>query len=403
MDVLNNTKQGRARFAVGKEAISKTFSYYASFIMLGLVVAVIGPTLPGLAEQTRVRLSEISYLFMANSLGYLVGSLLGGRFYDRTSGHPLMAGAMFSMLAMLALVPLIPLLWILMLVVLVIGFTSGVLDVGGNTLLLWIHGGRVGPFMSGLHFCFGLGALISPLIVAQALKMGGQVQWAYWIIAVLIAPVGLVVLRLPSPKIHAHSDDGKTMGDGLFVLLMAFFFFLHVGAEISFGGWIFTYSVNMNLADKAVAAYLTSLFWGSLTLGRLLGVPIASLVKPRFILIGDLVGCLIGVGTLLFLSQSHGALWFGTALMGLSIASIFPTSFTFAERHLRMSGKITSWFLVGASLGGMFFPWFIGQLFEKIGPRITMSILLIDLFAGLAVVLLLLRYASRRSRYRANA
>jgi fucose permease len=309
-----------------------------------------------------------------------------------------MAWALFALLAMLALVPLIPSLWLLILVILLIGFTSAILDVGGNILLMWIHGSRVGPFMSGLHFCFGLGALISPLIVAQVLRMGGQVQWTYWIIALLIVSPALVILRKRSPEIPAHSEDGKSAGDAVFVLLMAFFFFLHVGAEISFGGWIFTYAVKMDLADRAVAAYLTSLFWGSLTLGRLLGVPIAALANPRVILIGDLSGCLIGVGILLFLSQSQAALWGGTALLGLSIASIFPTSFTFAERHLPMSGKITSWFLIGASLGGMFLPWFIGQLFERIGPRVTMGILLIDVFAGLAVVLVLLRYATHRRK-----
>ena len=118
MKVFNRRRQGKALFAAGREVISKTLSYYASFVVLGLALSVIGPTLPGLAEQTSVRLSEISFLFVGNSFGYLIGSLLGGRFYDRTSGHPLMAGALFVLLAMLALVPIIPFLWIMMMVVL---------------------------------------------------------------------------------------------------------------------------------------------------------------------------------------------------------------------------------------------------------------------------------------------
>ena len=67
--------------------ISKTASYYAAFVALGLVTASLGPTLPGLAENTGTLLSEISYLFTTRSMGYLIGSFLGGRLYDRIKGH----------------------------------------------------------------------------------------------------------------------------------------------------------------------------------------------------------------------------------------------------------------------------------------------------------------------------
>ena len=71
--------------------IPGTIGYYAAFVALGLASASLGPTLPGLALHTQSRLAQISSLFAARSLGYLVGSLLGGRLYDRIPGHPVMA------------------------------------------------------------------------------------------------------------------------------------------------------------------------------------------------------------------------------------------------------------------------------------------------------------------------
>ena len=53
----------------GTGRISKTVGYYAAFIALGLVTASLGPTLPGLAENTRSQLGEISFLFTTRSLG----------------------------------------------------------------------------------------------------------------------------------------------------------------------------------------------------------------------------------------------------------------------------------------------------------------------------------------------
>lgn len=58
---------------------------------------------------------------------------------------------------------------------------------------------------------------------------------------------------------------------------------------------------------------------------------------------------------------------------------------TLAERRMTLTGKVTSWFFVGASLGGIFFPWLMGQLFEKINPTAIMVILLSNLILATLV------------------
>ncbi|HEB32649.1 MAG TPA: hypothetical protein ENI15_17535, partial [Spirochaetes bacterium] len=74
-----------------------------------------------------------------------------------------------------------------------------------------------------------------------------------------------------------------------------------------------------------------------------------------------LAGCVLGLCIILIYSRSAVALWIGTIITGFSMASLFPMTITFSERHLRLTGKITSMFLAGASIGSMFLPWFIGQ------------------------------------------
>jgi len=88
-------------------------------------------------------------------------------------------------------------------------------------------------------------------------------------------------------------------------------------------------------------------------------------------------------------------LWVGALGLGFAMAAIFPTSISLAERFLTLSGSITSWFFVGSSLGGMFLPWVIGQLFEPVGPRVTMFIILGDLLVGVAVFVLMMASANR--------
>lgn len=377
--------------------VSKTIAYYAAFVALGLVVASLGPTLPGLAEHTRTRLSEISFLFTARSLGYLLGSLLGGRLYDRVPGHWVMVTALTMMAVMLTLAPLMSLLWLLTIVLLILGMAEGGLDVGGNTLLVWVHRHRVGPFMNGLHFFFGIGAFVSPIIVAQTVLMSGDIIWAYWVLALLMLPVAAWLLRLPSPPAQTVvPDDPVGRVDHLLVTLIALFFFLYVGAEVSFGGWIFTFAVTLNLANETIAAYLTSAFWGALTLGRLLAIPIAARLRPRVILLGDLAGCLVSLSIILLWPNSLAALWLGTLGVGLSMASVFPTTLSLAERRMTVTGRVTGWFFVGASAGAMFLPWLIGQLFETIGPRVMMLAMMVNLMAAAAVFVGLVVYSTRR-------
>ncbi len=388
---------------------SLTAAYYLAFIALGMAGAILGPTLPGLAGQTQSRLSEVSFLFTAVAVGYLVGSLLAGRTYDRVPGNPLMAAGLLVVSSMLALTPFLPRLWLLIPIMAVLGAAQGTVDVGGNALLVWVHGRRVGPFMNGLHFFWGLGALVSPIIVGRALLARGEISWAFWTLAVLMLPVAAWLLRLASPvaqieaqappattDAQATADPRPVLRERTVVLLITLILFLFVGVESGFGGWIYSYAIALDLGSATAAVYLTSAYWGALTFGRLLAIPIASRVRPRWILLADAVGCLASVSVLLLWPQSPLATWAATIGMGLFMASVFPTAVTLAEHRVTITGQITGWFLVGASLGGMTLPLLMGQLFESISPQSAMALLTIYLILALGVLLALLFYSEHR-------
>ncbi len=377
--------------------VAHLVGYYAAFIGLGLMSAILGPTLPGLAAQTRTTLSEISVLFVAKSVGYIAGSLLSGRLYDRLPGHPILALAVLLSTTSLILIPFTPLLWVLFVVILALGMAEAAIDVGGNTLLVWVFGEKVGPFMNGLHFMFGAGAAIAPLIVAQVILLSGGITWAFWALALLVFPTALWAWRVPSPAAHAAARAAREDRiNYVLVALVAAFFFLYVGAEVGFGSWVFTYATTLKLADEATAAYLTSAFWGALTAGRLLAIPVAARLRPRAILTIDLLGCLLSVGLILGWADSAVAVWVGAGGLGLFMASVFPTTLTFVERRMTITGGLTSLFFVGGSLGAMFLPWLIGQLFERIGPPVTMMTVFGALLLDAVVFVALMIYAPRR-------
>lgn len=374
---------------------STSIGYFSGFVVLGLAMAVLGPTLPFLAENTHTQLSEISFLFSARSLGYLLSAIWGGRLYDRYPGHLVMASGLLLLAGSLFLSPLIPLLWLLVAAMFLLGLGESMVDIGGNTLLVWLHGHKVGPYMNALHFFFGVGAFLSPIIVARAILLSGGITWAYWVLALLVLPVALGVIYLPSPDIRHEAETSHTVrrANLLLVGLISLFFFLYVGAEVSFGGWIFTYTVALNITTEPVAAYLTSAFWGALTVGRLLTIPLAARLRPRSVIGGALAGCLLSVAIILLWPNLLVAIWVGTLGIGMSMASIFPLTLSLAGRRMAITGQITGWFFVGGSLGAMSVPWLIGQFFEQSGPISTMLIIGLDLLVAVAVFIVMLVYS----------
>lgn len=373
-------------------ALAKTAAYCAMFIGLGLGAAAIGPTLPSLAANTGSTVGQISFLITARALGYMLGSFRSGKLYDRMSGHAIIVVSLLVLAAMLALVPFVPLLWLLIGAILIIGATEGAVDVGGNVLLVWLHGRHVGPYMNALHFFWGLGAFLSPVIIAQVALLSGNPLAAYWVLALLILPMALWVLRLPSPARHgAQASAPAGQADSRLLLLLVAFFFLYIGVESTFANWIYTYALTLGLADAINAAYLTSAYWGAFTAGRLVTIPLAHKLDPRRMLAVDLAGCLASIAIVLIWPDSAAALWAGAIGMGLATASVFPVSISLAERFMTMTGQVTAWLLVGASAGGILFPLFIGQLFERVGPQIMMLTVLGDLVLAVGVFVALMR------------
>lgn len=368
-----------------------TAAYYAAFIAMGISMASLGPTLPGLAANTRASISAISVLFTARALGSLVGSVWGGRIYDRIKGNGVMALMIVGIAILTALTPFVPILWVLTALLFFTGAVQGILNIGGNTLLVWLHGQNVGPFMNGLHFCFGVGTFITPVIIAQFVARPGGMVWIYLLLAVIILPTALVSL-LPSPISPLTArQQANEKNDPMLIILIAMVFGCYSGASLAYGGWIYTYAIKMNLANATNAAYLTSVFWGALTLGRLAAIPLAMRYKPQAILWADFLGALVSLLALAIWPGSLVAVIFTSAGLGFSLASIYPTTMSFSGQLMTLTGKVTGLFSIGNSAGSMLIPWVIGQFFDQAGPQSMSWILLIDMLISLGVLVALSR------------
>ncbi|MGA2489670.1 MAG: MFS transporter [Anaerolineales bacterium] len=365
----------KLRVFARNDAIRRTFGYYFLFICLGLSSAIPGPTLPALAVQTHTSLGSMGLVFLTSAVGLTLGTVISGRIFDRLHGHPIMGIAEMFVAAMLFFVPITPWFWILLVIVACQGFACGFISTGANTLLVWTHGEKVGPFMNGLHFSFGLGAFLSPFLVAQVIGIEGGYRLAYWILSAFTLLVGLRMLTLKGSPQPTHATHGKTARPArgpvpypLVISAMLFLFF-YVGAEITFGGWAYTYAITLKLASAAGAAYLTSAFWLAFTVGRLISIPVATRFKPKQVILAALLSCLTVLAVGMLFSGSSTALWLMAIGLGFCMAPIWPTGFTLAGQSIDLTGRVTGIILLGDSFGAMVLPTLVGKIIVGSGPR----------------------------------
>jgi len=376
-------------------------AYYPAYIVVGLMLTSIGPCMKALEEQSGSSKGEISFLVVVMSLGYIAGSLLGARLYARVAGNRILTTALLAMAGLTVAIPWLASLWMLIVVFALIGVTLGTMDVGGNTLMVWLYRSDVPPYMNALHLSFGVGAFLGPLIINGFDAATGNAVATYWLFAGLMVPVALWLTRLPSPDapaaVQGAAAGGAVLRPHLLLIgLIAAFFFMHMGAELAFGAYITSYADDL-FYSESLARVVNSVFWGGLVVGRLIAIPLALRLSPRTLLQSSLLIGAASLAPIIALPESPVALWIGTIGFGIAIASMFANSMNFAEERMPITSRVTATFLVGGSLGSTVLPLVVGQLYEPRGPETMMQVTGATLLAALLLFGVIQVYSRRHS------
>ena len=328
--------------------------YWFSFIAIGLSLSILGPALSELRDRSGSGIGSIGVLFVGQSAGYIIGSLAGGRLFDRFDGHRVFAAGLAVIAAGLFAIPSLDTVPMLFAAFVVIGAGASAGDVGANAMLLWELGSGGDRAMNVLHLCFGLGALSAPLLVYFGVDVAAR------LCAVACVVFAVAALRIQAPVARPATDDQHDDPSPALLVLPASFFLFYVGLEVGFAGWVPTYGEELSFSDAAVT-WLTATFWIGFTAGRLLASAIAHRYRPRVVLIASCGLTLVAALVLVAGDGRTAPVWIGTALIGLATAPQFPVMLSYLERRIHVTGYATSWFIGAAGLGGLVFPWVIGQ------------------------------------------
>ncbi len=332
-----------------------------SFAAVGVAVVLPGAVLPLLIERLGLQLSDAGALLAAQPLGHLCTVLLLPYGVSRVDSRWLLGLAGLLLGSAVAALGWVSNWQGALLAMLVSGASIGALEVGANTVLL-LYTTQPNRVLNLAHLFFGVASVLTPALAASAVEVGLSWKWLWSMASVPVLAAGLSWLAfapIPGARPPGHGmDRARADGERRWpTVALAMAMAAYVGAEIGFGSWYTKYLTVAHEVPFAVAGRGLALYWGGLTVGRLL----LSLWAPGhgsvpFVTALGIASAAVGVCAL----AAPGPMTFVllSAMLGVTLAGIFPGLLALAARwHPAHVERATGALLAGAGCGQMLFPW----------------------------------------------
>ena len=371
--------------------------------VFGIVMAVLGTLfgLPEMRAHLRIDLAQQGNVFLLLFLGIFLATLVAGPVIDAIGNKLIlvvssllvalgMAGFAYAHSFAGAALPAV-----------LLGLGGGGLNTSTNVLVSDLYGEKRGPMLNMLGIFYGIGALCIPLlaaVLAGHFPIASQLLICSGLAAA--CAVLFLVLRFPAASAAQSFSWREALGVAKYpgVLALGFLLFCQSGNEASISGWTSTYVGEAGLGARTATLILAG-YWAALMAGRLMVARLLKFVGKEQLVLASGVGALVGAGILLT-NRSEAMLVAGVLVIGLSYAGVFPTTLAIAgDAYRKMAGTIFGLLFAIALLGGMSFPWAVGQISQSLGVRYGMVVPL----AGAAGICVLAWVISRRERRRQSS
>jgi MFS transporter, FHS family, glucose/mannose:H+ symporter len=350
----------------------------AGILVFGIVLAILGTVfgLPAMRERLQVTLAEQGTLFLLLYLGIFVASCGVGPLIDHLGNKAnLLASCLIVALAMVLLASAHSFTTAGVAAIL-LGLGGGGLNTSTNVLVSDVYAAQRGPMLNLLGIFFGVGALSIPLAAAS---IEGQltIPQLFLCCAILATVCALwyAAVSFPPARTRQAFFSGELLEVVRYsgVLLLAFILFLESGNEACIAGWTSTY-LNIGGYSPRLSTLVLAAYWAALMVSRMLAAKVLGRITKAQLIVSSAVLSLGGCAILLS-ARSLTLLLAGTALIGLSYGPIFPTTLAIAgDRYSERAGTVFGLLFSIALLGGMMFPWAVGQVSERASVRVGMIV-----------------------------
>ena len=346
---------------------------YLSFISLGLPDSLLGSAWPTMVSELNAPLWGAGILQMTTSLCTIISSLNSARLIRRFGTGRLTAFSCLLTATALLGMSLVPNYAFLLLLSIPLGLGAGAVDAAINNYVA-LH--CEPKHMNWLHCFWGVGTIISPMVMSAVLAAG--MRWTVGYRGVSAMQLALSIVLFTTLKLWASekAQNGEREAKVLTVRQVLSLpgakqgllnFTCYCAVESTFMLWSATYLVMARGMDAARAASMGGLFFIGITAGRGVSGFIAMKLKPRqMVRLGQTLMAAAGV---LLLVPGTAVTLAGILLMGLGCAPVYPNIVQDTPRNY---GAENSQAVIGvqmafAYIGSLFMPTIFGWIASILG------------------------------------
>lgn len=346
---------------------TKTLPIFLTFLVMGIADAM-GPMSD--AVKTQFHLSNVMstllpfFVFLAFAVFSVPGGLLAAYIGKKKL---LLIGLGLNVIAMMVPTFIAPGFILLLGCIFILGIGTTFLQVAGNPIMrdvsaegnysknLALAQGIKGVGSSASTYLVGL-VMILPLFAKMQWRGAFPVFFAFMILAFIL----VATLKIKETKAEKPPGIGSSFGllkEPVFALAVLGIF-LYVGAEVCMGRFLKPTLEGFNLATDKAALLGPTLFFATLTIGRL----IAGSLKINAHVFFRLSAILGLVGLVLVMTNIKMLTLVGVVLGGLGFANIWPMLFAITVEERPERSSELSGLMCMAISGGALIPLIMGKL-----------------------------------------
>ena len=371
---------------------------YLIFISLGLPDSLLGSGWPTMQVDFGVPSSYAGFVSMTISCMTVISALLSPRLIRKFHTKWIVIVSIGLTVLGLLGVSVSGAYWMLFLFAVPYGLGAGSIDASVNHYVANHYPSSV---MNFLHCFYGVGAVISPIIMSLALRLARWNEGYRWTSFIQAGILLVVILSLPLWK-QNESGDEEDMHDsagiretlrvpGVVLTLIAFF--SYCAGEATCFLWTPSYfaGTKAGLSSDTIASF-GSLIFGGLMLGRLISGFISNKLGDKLLIRIGIAVELIGILMVFLPVYGYLLAAVGFVVIGTGMGPVYPAIQHMAPANFgrRFSAAVIGLQMASAYVGSTLMPMIFGQLQQVLGIRIVPLYLLV--FAILNIGLLEIAY-----------